>query len=351
METTPLYRVLDASFNRASEGLRVIEDYVRFVLDDSNLTRLVKTQRHALAAAAGELPAEFRHAARDTLADVGTCITAAEERKRANVQEVAAASFQRVEQSLRSLEEYTKVNSPPLAARFETMRYSVYTLEKCVSICRQSCEQLANVRLMVLIDGCGTANAFEQLVCTLTEAGVGAIQLRDKSLEDGELLARARQLRTITRDTPTLCVVNDRPDIAVLACADALHLGEDDLSIKDARSIVGTRMLIGFSTHELEGARRSILAGASYLGAGPTFPSDTKSFSRLAGLEYLRALATETSLPTFAIGGIHAGNVRDVLATGIERVAVSAAVTKADDPAAAAKELISLLDAGMETGP
>ena len=113
--------------------------------------------------------------------------------------------------------------------------------------------------------------------------------------------------------------------------------------MKDARAIVGTRMLVGVSTHNIEQARAAVLDGANYLGAGPTFPSQTKSFDDFAGLDYLREVAAEIRLPTFAIGGITADNLPDVLATGISRIAVGAAVTEAREPAVAVRELLGML--------
>ena len=99
--------------------------------------------------------------------------------------------------------------------------------------------------------------------------------------------------------------------------------------MKDARAAVGTRMLIGVSTHNIEQARTAVLDGANYLGAGPTFPSQTKAFDNFAGLDFLREVSAEIRLPTFAIGGINSQNLSDVLAAGVERVAVSGAVTHA----------------------
>ena len=112
--------------------------------------------------------------------------------------------------------------------------------------------------------------------------------------------------------------------------------------MKDARSIVGPEALVGVSAHSIEQARRAVLDGANYLGVGPMFPSPTKQFEAFPGLELLRAVAAEIRLPAFAIGGICRENLRDVLAAGFTRIAVSAAVTAADDPAAAAKELKAL---------
>jgi thiamine-phosphate pyrophosphorylase len=199
------------------------------------------------------------------------------------------------------------------------------------------------------------------------------IQLRDKSLDDRALVERARRLVALTRRQPpalpgvmsayghtrakppaepgakaramcqTLAVVNDRADIAAAVHADGVHVGQEDLSVKDARTIVGTRMLVGVSTHNMSQARSAVLAGANYLGAGPTFPSTTKDFHAFAGLEYLREVSAEIRLPTFAIGGITAANLPEVLSAGIERVAVGAAVADAKDPACAAGELLGML--------
>jgi thiamine-phosphate pyrophosphorylase len=171
------------------------------------------------------------------------------------------------------------------------------------------------------------------------------IQLRDKLLDDRALLGRARQLRQLTKGTATLAMINDRADVAAAVAADGVHLGQDDLPVKDARVIVGTQMLIGVSTHNIEQARKAVLEGANYLGAGPTFASHTKAFEDFPGLKYLTQVAAETHLPTFAIGGISAANVSEVLASGVNRVAVSGAITRASEPASAARELLTMLTA------
>jgi thiamine-phosphate pyrophosphorylase len=139
-------------------------------------------------------------------------------------------------------------------------------------------------------------------------------------------------------------VVNDRPDIAVLADADGVHVGQDDLSVKDARRIVGPRRLVGRSTHSLDQARQAVLDGADYIGVGPTFPSSTKSFAEFTGVELLRAVAAEIRLPAFAIGGISADNLWQVLETGVGRIAVCGAIASAGDPSAAARELLRRLE-------
>jgi thiamine-phosphate pyrophosphorylase len=128
----------------------------------------------------------------------------------------------------------------------------------------------------------------------------------------------------------------------VLARADGVHVGQEELPVHDVRQIVGPNMLVGVSTHTIEQARQAVLDGANYLGCGPTFPSGTKHFDHFPGLEFLRQVAAEISLPTFAIGGITRDNVQQVLATGFARIAVSGAIAASNNPG---DEISALLDA------
>src|SRR5262249_31520211 len=134
------------------------------------------------------------------------------------------------------------------------------------------------------------------------------------------------------------------PELARLASADGVHLGQDDVTLRDARRVVGPSLLIGVSTHDRAQLDEAILAGASYLGIGPVFSSATKDFSDLAGLACVRQAAETTTLPWFAIGGINEENIERVLEAGATRVAVSAAVVRAERPRAAAAALRRRLD-------
>jgi thiamine-phosphate pyrophosphorylase len=382
-EEIAILRVLDAAENRAREGIRVVEDYVRFVLDDLHLTGLCKQLRHDLTAAAALLPIEHRLAARETQLDVGTGITTAAERCREDAANVLAANFARLQEAVRSLEEFGKVLiqipssphtsphvtpsekhavfhkmdaqlqdgvqiNPDLAAACKQLRYRAYTLQRAVAITGQSIERLAKARLYVLIDGRDSMEAFGQLAKSLIAAGVHVLQLRDKRLDDRQLLERARLLRELTAGSDTLMIVNDRPDVAALARADGVHVGQEELSVKDARAIMGPRPLIGVSTHSIEQARQAVLDGANYIGVGPTFPSGTKQFDHFPGIDLLRAVAAEIRLPAFAIGGIHADNLNQVTTAGFSRIAVSGAVTAAADPAAAAQALLQMLESSRQ---
>ncbi|HUE69588.1 MAG TPA: thiamine phosphate synthase [Pirellulaceae bacterium] len=341
-------RIVDANFNRASEGLRVVEEYCRFAAGDAHLSRLCKELRHDLTQVVSVLPAEELAQARQTERDVGTTIATPSEGERQSLADVAVASLKRLEQALRAIEEYGKLLPPLDVARVEQLRYRAYTVGKAIVSRESSLARLAQARLYVLIDGGGAAGefneaAYAQRVEGLATAGVHVLQLRDHSLDDRALLSRAKLVRQITRGTGTLLILNDRADLAAACQADGVHLGQDDLPVYEARQIVGSRALIGVSTHTIEQARQAVLDGADYLGCGPTFPSTTKHFDQFPGLPFLRAVAAEITLPAFAIGGITAENLPQVAATGMKRVALSGGVWNAGDSNAAARRLLELL--------
>jgi thiamine-phosphate pyrophosphorylase len=140
-----------------------------------------------------------------------------------------------------------------------------------------------------------------------------------------------------------LLIINDRPDIAAIVDADGVHLGQDDMTVRDARQVVGPRKLSGVSTHSLPQARQAVLAGANYIGVGPTFPSQTKHFDAFPGLDLVGAVAREIKLPAFAIGGVTLETVSQVISAGCRRIAVSSAIARAPQPAAAAIALHRVL--------
>jgi thiamine-phosphate pyrophosphorylase len=174
--------------------------------------------------------------------------------------------------------------------------------------------------------------------------GADVIQLREKALSDRPLLDLARRLRALTLETETLLIVNDRPDVAALANADGVHVGQDDLPVDQARRIIGGDKLVGLSTHSPEQARAATVAGADYIGVGPMFASQTKSVRDVPGLALLRQVARKVEIPTVAIGGITADNVAEVVAAGGRCVAVCQAVIAAADPQTAARAILQQLE-------
>jgi thiamine-phosphate pyrophosphorylase len=337
-------RILDAAANRAREALRVIEDYCRFVLDDALLTAELKQLRHDLTDALADLPGDVLLGARDTPGDVGTGIATEQEGRRHSLQDVVQAACKRLQEALRTLEEVGKLHGPGLGARLEQLRYRAYTLERATVLGEDARGRLADARLYVLLTGSACTLGLERTIRAAAAGGTQVFQLREKGLPDRELLERARQVRRWTRRAGALFVMNDRPDLARLAEADGVHLGQDELTVRDARRITGPGALVGVSTHDLRQVRQAVLDGAGYIGIGPTFPSETKSFAEFPGLDSVRQAAAATSLPAFAIGGITVANVEAVVAAGARRVAVSRAVCQTEDPEAAAAALRRVLD-------
>ncbi len=351
-EAVDLARILDASANRAREGLRVVEDYVRFVLDDPMLTRRLKDCRHRLGEASKALDLDGQLiASRDTRGDVGTHIMTASEQARESPRAVLTANFKRTGEALRTLEEYSKLSDVWLSGRFEVLRYDLYTLEKLVLTAMTARHTLDDARLYVLVGGLPTLGDLTWVVGEALAGGAQVIQLREKGLPDREVLTRAREVRILTAKARARFILNDRPDLARLAGADGVHLGQDDIMPRDARRVLGPTALLGVSTHQPDQLERAVLDGAGYLGVGPVFPSGTKDFDDFAGLEYVRVAAETTSLPWYAIGGIDATNLDAVLEAGATRVAVSGAVVRAERPRVAAESLRARLDAAAAGRP
>jgi thiamine-phosphate pyrophosphorylase len=332
-------RIVDACANRAREALRVLEDHARFVLGDKFLSGELKKLRHELARALNGVSSVHLLQARDTEHDVGTTNTTPQEQERESLQNVLLANAKRLQEALRSLEEFGKVLSPKLGQAMEQLRYRAYTLEKVLVLGSDARRKLHDARLYVLVTESQCRASLLGTIREAIEGGADMIQLREKDLEDRVLLERAREVRELTRRLGALLIVNDRPDIALLAEADGVHLGQEDLPLREARRILGPDALIGVSTHDPVQLRRAILEGASYVGIGPTFPSATKSFGAFAGLDFVRHVAAETTLPAFALGGITVENVGQVVAAGLRRIAVSGAICASDDPRAAARAM------------
>ncbi|HLQ47287.1 MAG TPA: thiamine phosphate synthase, partial [Planctomycetaceae bacterium] len=336
-----------AAANRCREGLRVIEDFVRFSLDDAHLSRLLKELRHELTQRLCDLDRLGLSAARDTLGDVGTRIKTAREQIRSRPIDIVQANCRRVAEALRTLEEFCKfipkLADPRLPSHLEQLRYRLYTIEKALATTLAARDRLAGRDLYLLATESLCHHGLGPAVRQALEAGVGLVQLREKELTDRRLLESARRVRQWTREAGALFLMNDRADLAVLCNADGVHVGQDELTVREARRIVGPNRLVGVSTHTIDQARQAVLDGADYLGVGPVFPSGTKSFDQLAGLDFVRHVAAEIRLPWFAIGGISLDNIDAVKSAGASRVAVSGTICSSPNPGRAATELLDRL--------
>ncbi len=171
------------------------------------------------------------------------------------------------------------------------------------------------------------------------------MQLRDKLLSDDELTAVAHAARILCEELGALFIVNDRPFAAIESGADGVHVGQDDTPVPDVWEMVGQDMLIGLSTHAPAEIDRVDPALVDYVGVGPVHETPTKPGRPAVGVELVRYAAARARVPFFAIGGLNAGNVPEVLRAGASRICVLRAITEAADPERAARELAELLGA------
>jgi thiamine-phosphate pyrophosphorylase len=199
---------------------------------------------------------------------------------------------------------------------------------------------LRDFRLYVIIDK--KAAKGRDLVCVAREAiagGADVIQLRDKESEVREIVEAGRAIRKAVEKDKAVFIINDRPDIALAVDADGVHLGQDDLPVMAARSILGKDKIIGLSTHSLEQAVEAQNSGADYIGVGPIFSTPTKPDYKAVGLEIIRKVKGISRVPFVVIGGIDGSNIGEVIVAGGSRVAVVRAVCAAENIREAAKRL------------
>jgi thiamine-phosphate pyrophosphorylase len=204
-------------------------------------------------------------------------------------------------------------------------------------------ERLAQARLYLVCDG-----RPDEFLEAAIRGGVDIVQLRIKDGSDERILAVAGRYARICATHRALFILNDRPDLAVAAGADGVHVGQDDMPAARARTIVGRDRLIGLSTHTPE--QIDAAADVDYIGVGPVHATPTKPGRPAVGLSLVRYAAMHATVPFFAIGGVEVGNVAAVAGAGATRVAVVRALTEADDPGAAARSLRTALDSETRVG-
>lgn len=334
-------RIIDANANRAREALRVLEDAARFTFDDRPLTDACKQLRHELTAITSRLADIGR--VRDTPGDVGTQLSTEREHDRASIDDVVVAAGKRLGEALRSLEEYTKTIDADAAGQLRQLRYRGYDLEKQFALrLRRNVAPQWKLCLLLTADLCPDGN-WHRVAEAALAGGCDCVQLREKALTDRELLARAEELRRIIADRAAL-IINDRADIAALAGADGVHLGRGDLSIVQVRRLVGGRLHVGVSAHDIDELDAAARAGADYVGLGAMFTSALKPDRTPAGPAFLSAaIERHPGLPHLAIGGITPESLGELTRHGCRGVAVSTAICRAADPRAVAARIVEQL--------
>jgi thiamine-phosphate pyrophosphorylase len=328
-------RILDANLDRSREGLRIIEEWCRFGLNNSQLSQECKNLRQELASFHSP---EIR-AARNTAGDVGTELSHPQEEQRQSIEQLLVANFSRIQEALRVLEEYSKLSAGPMSAACKQLRYRVYRLESAMTE-TDRLGLLAATRLyFVTMPVPNLLGVVEKAL----QGGLKLLQFRDKDGDDAQRLQQAKQLRELCHRYGALFILNDRVDLALAADADGVHLGQNDVPIALARQILGPQKIVGRSTTNPTEMNMALREGADYIGVGPVYETPTKAGKIPAGLDYVRYAKKHATVPWFAIGGIDHQNIGDVIESGGKSVAVVRAIAQSEQPTLAVQYFINRL--------
>lgn len=342
-------RIIDANLNRVGEGLHLLEDLARLLLNDATLTQQLKTMRHELLRGDWTFHQQLLQA-RNSEGDVGINIEAPGEEKQRELPITLIANARRVQESLRILEEMAKIpgTSAKLdSEKFKQARFNLYTIEQNLLsklLRRDKIKHIAG--LYVIIDTQALkGRSHVEVASQAIRGGAKTIQLRDKIRSKKELLPIAQQLSKLCAESNVLFIINDYLDLALASDADGLHLGQNDLPTGVARKLLPMDKILGCSVTSLDEAIAAESDGADYIAAGSIYPTPSKETAKVIGLDRLFQIRQAISLPLVAIGGITKDNVAEVLAAGADSVAVISAVLDAESPEEAARQIVARFEA------
>ena len=353
--------MIDANLNRSSEGLRVLEDVARFLLNDAELSQRLKSLRHSLAQETKSLSVGLL-SNRDSEHDVGHPYS--KDKKLTmkatslrSLLDLVTANAKRVEQSLRVVEELAKLpelSSVLNSANFEQARFALYPLERDLISRISRRDKIEKISgLYVILDrqflaGRDALDIANQII----EGGARVIQLRDKSRfyrdKKGELLPVAQKLKELCSQAGVLFIINDYLDLAMAVDADGLHIGQEDLPLPVVRRELPIDKIVGCSVTTVSPATKAQNEGADYIAVGSMFPTITKKEATVVGVDMLKELKRIVSTPLVAIGGINQNNVGEVVAAGADAIAVISAILGEKDVRGAVQKLVAKVDLAKE---
>jgi thiamine-phosphate pyrophosphorylase len=203
---------------------------------------------------------------------------------------------------------------------------------------------LHRIRLYVLISSSIATKSVTETTRLVIDGGADAIQLREKTISDSEFISLAREVRDITTKRGSLLIINDRVHVARKINADGVHLGQQDMSVLEARDIIGDEKIIGVSTHSIIQARQAQKDGADYIAIGPIYPTSTKDHEPSIGIEIIREISGAVNIPFIAIGAMTIDNLDEVLKAGASRIAVCSAIIGSKDIYSSTRQFKEKLD-------
>ena len=355
-----LLRMIDANLDRSSEGLRVLEDVARFLLNNVELGQRLRTLRHDLARETKSLRLGLL-SQRDSEHDVGHLYPIPPSKGELNMKttsrqgllDLVTANAKRVEESLRVVEELAKlpeISSILNSASFEQARFDLYALERDLISRISRRNKIEKIRgLYVILDRQFLAGRDEMdITKQIIEGGASVIQLRDKQGKKGELLLVAKKLMELCSQAGVLFIINDYLDLVMAVDADGLHIGQEDLPLPVIRKELSIDKIVGCSVTTMSQAKKAQDEGADYIAVGSIFPTTTKKGAIVVGLDTLKELKQVVSVPLVAIGGINQNNVNEVVTAGADAVAVISSVLGEKDVKRAVQKLVVKMDLAKE---
>ena len=267
-----IVRLIDASANRGREGLRVVEDYVRFALDDAMATQQLKQFRHTFTRLMGEIPLSERLSARETRQDVGTGITLDSERQRDDAQSVLAANFTRIQESLRSLEEYSKVVCPAISGGLEQLRYDSYTIQKIVQTLFVNKNRFPQRPTAAVLDVDALIVNGEPQADVCSKISAVFVCLTAANVSDALVVSAMQKIHPIIRGSNKFLFVVDRCDLTVIAQADGVVLNPGAVSVRQARELLPAHCAIGVHVENKSDVQQAFLDGTDWIMTQKRFP-------------------------------------------------------------------------------
>ena len=332
-------QIIDANLDRAREGLRVLEDWARFALGRKDLVKIFKNFRQNL----GKHHLKEYKESRNFVSDKCAGLSHPEQFKRNNVSSIISSNAARVQEALRVIEEFSRDHNQNLCNISSEIRYEIYNLEieLLEAQSNYSLRKILNENDLYFIT-LDNENLFEKIK-NILEGGVKIIQLRFKKGKDSDNLKFAIKVRELCDDFGALFLINDRVDIALACKADGVHLGQDDMDIKSARNILGFSRIIGISASNEWDIKKAIKDGCDYLGIGPVFATTTKKEKVPLGIDTLKSLTKDISIPWFAIGGIKQENIDLLKKNNIRKIAIISDLINSKNPKEKAIMIINSL--------
>jgi thiamine-phosphate pyrophosphorylase len=325
---TPEDRIIDVNLNRLTEGLRIIEDIVRFKFEDRATLNTIRKLKQKLWQNMGEMRKKVIRS-RKSEQDIGRSAKF-DKIKRTNLFDVLTTNFKRSQESARVLEEIFKLKDEQISGLFKNIRFTLYDVEKELV---KRIIPVFDLRLYVIIDITSVGRKYlTEITKACISGGATMIQLREpKHTLSRQWLLDAIKIEKAISNRKVKLIINDRVDIAQAVDADGVHLGEYDMPLIYARKLLGGDKIIGITATNITQAQKAERHGADYVSVGAIFPTTTKLDAPLVGTDKLNMIVKQVKIPVIAIGGITAQNAKQLYNLGVSGIAVASSVFKGAD--------------------